>query len=101
MLDTIATNRVKILYSTVIKPTPYNQIQGVDPQNPIATSKCTLFEKYINLNNMKLKYTSNNGEDPFMTNVGLAIVPYERFSTGQDSPVANLGFSIRTYFKDP
>ena len=28
MLDTLATNRVKILYQTIVKPTPFNQIQG-------------------------------------------------------------------------
>lgn len=100
MLDTIATNRVKVLFQQIVKPVPFNQLQGAD-DNIVASSKTTLIDKYINLNNMKLKYTANNGEDPFLTNVGLAIVPYDRFATQQDIPVAKFGFSIRSYFKDP
>lgn len=95
MIDTIATNRVKILYSTIIKPTPFTQEQfdGV--------AKTTLFEKYISLRNMKLKYKEDGGQDPMFQNVGIAIVPYDRFQTAESTQVATLGHTIRTYFKDP
>lgn len=91
MIDTVATNRVKIIYSTLIKPS----------YPPLDINKCTLFEKYINLNNLKVKYNEDGGIRPMFTDIGLAIVPYNRFAKAQDAQIATFGHSIRVYFKDP
>lgn len=98
MIDTVATNRVKIIFSTVIKPgTPSDFVQDQGPN----VKKCTLYEKYINLKSMKVKYNEDGGIRPQFTDIGLAIVPYRNFNTLQGSEVARFAHSLRVYFKDP
>ena len=100
MIDTIATNRVKIVYSTIIRPgLPTN---NVFPDGVVGGAvKTTLFEKYINLRNLKLNYNEDGGKSPMFTNLGLAMVPYDHYSTAQGTPVARLSYNIKMYFKDP
>ncbi len=101
MIDTIANNRVKILYSTVVKPTPFAQFQGADSAAAGGHSKTTLLEKYINLKNLKVRYTEAKGTRPMFDDICLAVVPFDTHNTPQGLELARMSHSVRVYFKDP
>ena len=86
IIDTIATNRVKVLKQTILRPhqfyTKYHEI-------------------YINLKNKKIRYVEDKATDPQFEDLGFAVVACNEFGTPANTHIANLHYNLRFTFKDP
>ena len=89
MLDNIETSEVKVLKHILVKP---------------YIGWTTDFrEFYINLKNMKVKYSSglNEAQVPEHWNIGFAVVAVDKHNTPITTKVSELNYSWKLYFKDP
>lgn len=86
IIDTVATNRVKILKQVILRPrnflTKYHDI-------------------YIDLKNTKIRYNEDAASDPQLEDIAFAVVACDTFGTATGNHVANLNYNMRFTFKDP
>ena len=60
-------------------------------------------EFYINLKNMKVKYSSglNEAQVPEHWNIGFAVVAVDKHNVATSTKISELNYSWKLYFKDP
>jgi len=86
-LDSIATNRVKVIKQFIIT------------QNEQTNS--TVRNYYIKLPQRKMRYTKNDGKTPDKRDCAIALVAVGRMTEGVGNHIANASFAAKFTYKDP
>ena len=66
-----------------------------------AKEKSNYLECYVPLKDKRIQYNEDGGGMPRFVNYGIAIVPYEQYSTHTTDNIASYALSTTFYFKDP
>lgn len=96
MIDSIATNRVKVLAQRII--VPKSEFIGTDG---FGREKSHLKEIYIPMKDQKIRYQYPNAPFPSFFDIGLAVVAYDAYGTLVTDDIATFAYSSRFTYKDP